>query len=337
MSGSSPHPRPTTVGSALLAWWAQRPPTAGAAVMATGILSIGLDLTGYDVLSRIALAVTVAAWLGLAADFVLRLLRDPRRWLSESGSPAALSAVAATTVLGSRLSALGKQTLAEALLALAVALWPVLLFLVLRGWRRGMPGAVFLGCVATQGPAVLGATLAHAVHTPWLAHVALVFFWLGLALYAAALYFFDWRQLARGSGDEWVAGGALAISALAGTKLLKAGKGPAHLWSGDDQDVLHSMTIALLVLALAWYVVLWTAELRWPRPRYDVRRWSTVFPLGMTAVALLSAASALETGWLRTPGQVLLWIAVAACLAVAVGAAEGPLRAVRTVRSTGPR
>jgi hypothetical protein len=49
---------------------------------------------------------------------------------------------------------------------------------------------------------------------------------------------------------------------------------------------------------------------------------------------LLSAAPALGAGWLRTPGQVLLWIAVSVCLAVTAGAAVAPLR---TIRSTGPR
>ncbi|MDQ0811697.1 hypothetical protein QFZ63_003411 [Streptomyces sp. B3I7] len=302
--------------------------------MTTGILSVGLDLAGYDVLSRIALDVAVVTWLGPAADFVVRLSRHPRQWLTDSGNPAALSAVAATTVLGSRFSALGRQPLAEALLALAVVLWPVLLFLVVRRWRRRMPGAVFLGRLATQGPAVLGATPARVARTPWPAHVALVFFWLGLALYAAGRYFFDWRQVARGCGDQWVAGGALAISALAGAELLKAGKGLSYLWSDDDQTVLRSMTITLLVPALVCYVVLWAAELKWPRPRDDVRRRSTTFPLGMTAVAPLSAAPALGAGWLRMPGYVLLWIAVPVCLAVTAGAAVGTLR---TVRSTGPR
>jgi hypothetical protein len=77
-------------------------------------------------------------------------------------------------------------------------------------------------------------------------------------------------------------------------------------------------------------VVLWISELCRPRLSYDVRRWSTAFPLGMTAVALLSAATTLTASWLRGPGQVLLWIAVAVCLAVAAGAIAGPVRAVRS-------
>jgi tellurite resistance protein TehA-like permease len=315
--------------SPLLIWWAQRPPAAGAAVLATGILSIGLHLTGYETLSRVALVLACAAWLALAADFVARLVRERERWLTEAGTPAAPTAVAATTVLGARFSALGWQGLAEALLALAAVLWPVLLVLVVRRWGPRMPGAVFLGCVATQGLAVLGAALAVAEGSAWLAHAALVLFWLGLVFYAAGLWHFDPRQVARGAGDHWVAGGALAISALAGSKLVTAGQaglslsghGGPFLWSEGDNSVLRTVTVALLVLDLAWYCVLAAAELRWPRPRYDVRRWASVFPMGMTAVATLSVSTAVDVPWLRGPGQVLLWIAVAAWLVVAAQAA----------------
>ena len=306
--------------SQLRTWWAERPPAAGAAVMATGIISVGLSLTGYETLSRIALVLAGAAWLALAADFVARLVRDRARWLAEAGTPGALTAVAATTVLGTRLSALGWLGPAEALLALAAVLWPGLLIVVVRHWRRRMPGAVFLGCVATQGLAVLGATLAAAVGTEWLAHAALVLFWLGIVLYGVALLRFDLRQVTTGAGDHWVAGGALAISALAGSKLVAAHHANPYLWNDDDNGVLRAVTTALLVLDLAWYFVLFAAELGWPRPHYDVRRWSTVFPMGMTAVATLSVGTVLGVGWLSGPGQALLWIAVAVWLAVAAGA-----------------
>ncbi|MGP2435814.1 tellurite resistance/C4-dicarboxylate transporter family protein [Streptomyces sp. JW3] len=320
--------------SALRAWWAGRPPAAGAAVMATGIVSVGLHLTGHEVLSGIALVLGSAAWLGLALNFVVLLLRERPKWVARAATPGALTAVAATTVLGTRFSLLGWQPLAAVLLALAAALWPGLLVLVIRHWSRSMPGAVFLGCVATQGLAVLGATLAAATSTPWPAHAALVPFWFGLVLYAAALFRFDWRQVARGAGDHWIAAGALAISALAGSKLLAAGGSGMHLWNRDDGDALRTTTVALLVLDLTWYVVLLAAELLRPRLRYDVRRWSTVFPLGMTAAATLSVAAAVEVPWLKGPGQALLWIAVAAWLAVAAGAVGSARSALR---STAPR
>ncbi|MBW8799282.1 MAG: tellurite resistance/C4-dicarboxylate transporter family protein [Streptomyces sp.] len=322
MSGRSP----------LSAWWAQRPPAAGAAVMATGIVSVGLHLAAAETLSRAALVLTCVMWVALAADFVVRLARDRRRWAQEARTPGALTAVAATTVLGTRFSALGWQTLAEALLALSVVLWLPLLILVVRHWKPRMPGTVFLACVATQGPALLGATLAAAVTTAWLAHLSLVLFWLGLAMYGLAVPRFEWRQIAQGPGDQWVAGGALAISALAGARLLAADSARLYLWNDDDRGVLTAVTVALLVLGLAWYVVLLAAEVAWPRPRYDVRRWATVFPMGMTATATLSVAAAVGGAWLKWPGRMLVWVTVAAWLAVAAGAAADARAALRRAR-----
>ncbi|MEV7343182.1 tellurite resistance/C4-dicarboxylate transporter family protein [Streptomyces sp. NPDC093544] len=321
--------------SQLRAWWAERPPAAGAAVMATGIVSVGLHLTGYETLSRAALALASAAWLALAADFAVRLVRDRTRWAAEASTPPGLTAVAATTILGLRLSALGWQELAEALLALSAVLWPVLLFVVVRHWSRRMPGGVFLVCVATQGLSVLGATLAAAVGADWLAHAALVLFWLGIVLYGVAFTYFDIREVVRGAGDHWIAVGALAISALAGARLVAAHNVDAYLWNDDDNGVLRAVTTALLVLGLAWYCVLAVAELARPRLRYDVRRWATVFPMGMTAVAALVVSTALDVTWLDGLGKVLLWIAVAGWLVVAAGAVRSA--APRGIRSTTPR
>ncbi|MFG2522731.1 tellurite resistance/C4-dicarboxylate transporter family protein [Streptomyces sp. NPDC048527] len=306
---ATPGPGPT---------WSQLPPAAGAAVMATGIISVGFHLTGHSVLSGIMLVLAAALWLVLAADFANRLVRERERWGSEADTPTALTAVAATTVLGTRISLFGWQTLAEALLALSALVWPVLMINVVRHWKPRMPGGVFLGCVATQGLVVLAATLAPAVGAHWLAFTGMVLFWGGLVLYCFALLRFDLREVASGAGDQWVAGGALAISALAASKLVATG-----LWNIDDTDVLRTVSFLLLALDVAWYVVLVLAEVRWPRPRYDIRRWSTVFPMGMTAAAALSVGAAADVPWLKGPGQVLVWIAVAAWLATLFGTFRG--------------
>lgn len=290
-------------------WWTGLPPAAGAAVMAAGILSVGLHLTGFDGLSLAALVLAAALWLVLAADFTTRLVSDRGRFEAEADTPAALTAVAATTVLGTRISQLGWQGLAVALLVLAAVLWPGLLIAVVRHWKRRMPGAAFLVCVATQGLAVLAATLAAALHQDWLARAALGAFCLGLLLYAFALVRFDFREVLRGAGDHWVAGGALAISALAGSKLTAS-----PVWTGSAHTALRTVTLVALALSLGWYVLLLAAELRQWRPHYDIRRWATVFPLGMTATACLSAAGPTGVAWLRPLGEVLLWIAVGAWL-----------------------
>ncbi|MEU6315144.1 tellurite resistance/C4-dicarboxylate transporter family protein [Streptomyces sp. NPDC047014] len=290
-------------------WWAGLPPAAGAAVMATGILSVALHQTGHDTLSLVALALALVLWLVLAFDFAFRLLADRGRFRAEADTPAALTAVAATTVIGTRLSLLGWQSVAAALLLLAAVLWPGLLLNVLAHWRRRMPGGAFLGCVATQGLAVLAATLAAACRADWLAWAALAAFCLGLVLYVAAFLRFDLHEVVGGAGDHWVAGGALSISALAGSKLTAS-----PVWTGSAHGALRMVTLVALALSLVWYVVLLAAELRHPRPRYDIRRWATVFPLGMTATACLSVADPAGLPWLVPLGKVLLWIAVGAWL-----------------------
>ncbi|MEV7543338.1 hypothetical protein [Streptomyces sp. NPDC089915] len=288
--------------------WAALPPAAGGAVMAAGILSVGLELTGRHLLSLAALAVSALLWLLLAADFTVRLAVDRGRFRAEADTPAALTAVAATTVLGARLSQLGRQDAAAALLVLAALIWPGLLLAVVRHWRRRMPGVVFLGCVATQGLAVLAAALATVHRLDWLARAALACFCLGILLYALALRRFDFHEVLRGAGDHWVAGGSLAITALAAARLATSpagAGGPAH-------TALRAAALTALALSLVWYAVLLAAEVRSPRPRYDVRRWSTVFPLGMTATACLTAAPVTGVAALRPLGGVLLWIAVGA-------------------------
>lgn len=293
--------------SAGLRWWAELSPAAGAAVMAAGILSVGLHLIGQGALSIAALVFAAALWLVLAADFTARLLGDRRRFHAEADTPAALTAVAATAVLGSRIAVLGWQPVALALLALAAALWPGLLIAVLRHWGHRMPGAAFLVCVATQGLAVLAGTLATTTGHDWLGRAALAAFCLGLLLYVEALVRFDFREVASGAGDHWVAGGALSITALAGSDLTAS-----PLWTGWAHQGLRAVTLVTLGLSLSWYVVLLAAEALHPRTRYDVRRWASVFPLGMTATACLSVAAPAGVGWLRPLGTVLLWIAVGA-------------------------
>ncbi|MEU2393844.1 hypothetical protein [Streptomyces sp. NPDC007369] len=291
-----------------LAWCIELPPAAGGAVLAPGILSVGLHLIGQEVLSLAALAVAGVLWLLLACAFACRLVCDRPQFRAATYTPAALTAVAATAVLGSRLSMLGRQTAAAALLALAAALWPVLTLGVVRHRKRRMAGSVFLVCVATQGLAVLAATLALAGLGDWLARAALAAFCLGLFCYGDALARFDLREVVRGAGDHWVAGGALAISALAASKLA------AVPWTGPLDTALRWAALVTLALALAWYALLLAAELRSRRPHYDVRRWATVFPLGMTATACLSAAGPTGIGGLSGLGGVLLWIAVGAWL-----------------------
>lgn len=308
-------------------------PAAGAAVMATGILSAGLRLAGYEGAALAALALASAVWAGCAGSFAARLARSPERWWREAATPAGLTAVAATCVLGTSLSLQGWQEGAAAALALSAVLWPLLLVAVVRSWGSELPGAVFLVCVATEGLAVGAATLAVPVRLPWLCRAGLLLFLVGLALYAMALARFDLREVRVGAGDHWVAGGALSISALAAAKLTAAADPDGLLrWAPGLHGTLRTVALVLLAASLLWFVALVYAEARWPRTRYDVRRWATVFPLGMTAVASLVVADAAALTVLADLGHALLWAAVALWLLTAAGAARASLRAAHRRR-----
>ncbi|MGZ0234328.1 hypothetical protein [Streptomyces sp. CPS1] len=74
----------------------------------------------------------------------------------------------------------------------------------------------------------------------------------------------------------------------------------------------------------------WAAEAVRPRLCYDEDRWATAFPLGMTAAAALSVATAVGVPWLSGPGRVPEWVAVAVWL---LAAADTVADAVRTARA----
>ncbi|MEY6568627.1 hypothetical protein AB8B12_27580, partial [Streptomyces sp. PGLac3x] len=220
------------------------------------------------------------------------------------------------------------------LLGVAAVSWVGLLPQVVRRLGRRVPGSAYLTCVAPQSLGGLGATRAAATGVTWPLPGAVVLLVVGFGLYVLVLLHFDFHQLKEGAGDHWVACGALAISALAAGKLTAASGAPPR-WAEPLRPWLLAVTFVLLLAALAWYAVIAVAEVRWPRPGYDPRRWATVFPLGMTAVAALTAAGEAgpaTSGWLAPLGRGLLGVAVAVWALVAAGLVRR--RAGRAVRRT---
>lgn len=262
MTGAWPGPR--------VAGLADLHASAGAAAMATAVLSVALLLAGRAVLAAIWLGIAVAVWLVLAGAVAAQLVVDRSRWRSYSATPPALTAGGRHHRAGTRLSVGGWRWVAWALLVVAVGAWLVLLPRVVRHWRTPTVGASFLVCVAAQGPVVLGTTLALAAGAIWLCAPSLVLFVLRLVGYVLVLARFDPAQLRRGAGDQWVAGGALAISALACSRLVAVTSPDGSLhWLTGLHGALRLVDLMVLGLAPAWYTVLVVTALRWPRLRFD--------------------------------------------------------------------
>lgn len=299
-------------------------PAAGAAVMGTAIVSIALSLDHLPVFSDVLLAVGAAFWLGLVLVFAARAVSEHMRWREDACSPASLTAVAGTVVLGSRIALLGDAGIAEALLVLGLAVWLALLLPVLRHWRTPTVGVSFMLTVATESLAALAALLAYEHGIVWLALASLAPLALGLAAYGFVLWRFDLRQLLVGAGDQWVAGGALAIATLACAQAAAAFGGAARFVRLED--ALAEASLVLWALAAAWLPLLVVTELRAPRLVFDVRRWATVFPLGMYAASSFAVADVTGHAWLTDFARVWIWAAVAVWALVLAGAARRAAR-----------
>ena len=293
------------------------PPASGAVVMGSGIVSIDLHSAHQPVLSAVMLWFAAGVWLLLAVMLGIRLAYQRDRFEREASSPAAFTGVAGTAVLGTRLALQDYHAAAAALLAVSGVVWALLVVPVLRHWKTPTAGVSFVLVVATEGLAVLGATLAVSYRAGWLVSAAVAALVLGLAFYLFTAARFDWRDLITGHGDQWVAGGSLAISALAAGKITDAARALGQ-FSGLD-SALSTGTLLLWCVAMAWLLPLIAAEILRPRLTYDVRRWATVFPLGMYAACSFATGQVTGISGITGFGQAWTWVAFTASLLALAG------------------
>ncbi len=284
--------------------------------MGTGIVSVGLASDARHTLSLVLLAIAATVWVALGLALARRSAGDWTAIKREARSPAALTSVAASAVLGARATGLGWSDVAAAMLVVAGLLWLILLPLVLGRPSAKAGGVAFMAIVATQSVAVLAAQLALRVHAPWLLYLALAWFAVGLALYVLVLAHFDFRQLVSGGGDHWVSGGALAISTLAAARITLGARGLHRLVGAGGS--LHTLTLALWALSAAWLPALILSEAMRPRVSYRVQRWATVFPIGMYAASSFDAGRAANARALIEFARVWVWVGFALWLLVFV-------------------
>jgi tellurite resistance protein TehA-like permease len=271
---------------------------AFAVVMATGILGVGARLEGVAALADVLLACACLAWAFLAVVLRLQSIRS-------------FAVVAGTAVIGADLLLAGQRSPALALWSLAAALWLAVAFTVRREAATSL-----LSTVATEALAVLAAALDRH-HAAPLQVPALVLWGLGLALYPVVA-----GRIVHGSLRErdfsptlWIVMGALAITTLAAAELLLDGR--------LDTDA----GLATWAAASAAIPLLVATELRVRRWRYEVARWSSVFPLGMYGVASRELGSAAGLAGLRAVGTVFFALALAAWLLTAGGLVLSAARA----------
>lgn len=322
-----------------------------ALVMASGIISVGMDLEGFGALSVMLLVVCGTAFvllLGLTAwrsvayrQAVNEDFMDPRRAFGF------FTFVAGTNVLGVRLGMEGWYWATAVLLLFSGAAWLVLGYVV--PWtavlgRQERPvvvtanGTWFIWVVASQSVAVAAATI-EPIFDPVrreLALLAVTSWSVGVFLYAAAGVLVSLRLMLYSFGPEeltppyWVSMGALAITVLAGARIVEMADAPMV-------DVTRELIAGLAVVFWAfatWLIPVLVAAGWWRHVArkvpltYEATLWSIIFPLGMYAVAGIYLGETNRLPVVSVVGSVELWVAFAAWALVFVAMAVHVTRTV---------
>ena len=322
-----------------------------ALVMATGILSVGMSLEGFDHVSVGLLATCCAAFVVLLTLTGWRLVSyrsavvddftDPRRGFGF------FTFVAGTNVLGVRLGLAGFHEATAVLLAVAGAAWLALGYVV--PWtavlgRQERPvvatanGTWFIWVVASQSVAVAAATIepVFGAARRELAVLAIMSWSVGVFLYAAAGVLVALRLMLYEFGPEeltppyWVAMGALAITVLAGARIVEMADAPMV---AVTRGLIAGLAVMFWAFATWLIPVLvaagWWRHVRRRVPlRYDATLWSIIFPLGMYAVAGIYLGRADDLPVVEGVGRAELWVAFAACVLVFVAMVGHVVRTV---------
>jgi len=334
---------------------AELSPANFAMVMATGIISIGLHLNGWELPAQILFWLNLLAWVVLWTLTVLRLLYYRRRCgadlIDHLRGPGFFTMVAGTAVLGSQVVLLEAGfRYAMLLLAMAAVLWIGLTYTIFTAFTikedkpaldRGITGGWLLAVVATQSLAVLSALIAAHIDQPWkleLNFLALsMWLWGGmLYIWMMSLIFYRYTFFHFSPDDlappYWINMGAMAISTLAGSRLVE---------NTPDAPFLHSLLpflkgftvfywatgtwwIPMLAVLAVWRYVYKRLPLT-----YDPQYWGAVFPLGMYAVSTHAMSQALGLGFLDWLAPIFLCIALAAWAMAFTGLFRRVLRYTR--------
>ena len=305
--------------------------------MASGIISVGMKLEGFPVVSIALLVVCAAAFVVLLLLTLWRFIAYRSAINRDFFDPARafgfFTFVAGTNVLGVRLGMDGQYTVTAVLLTLSGVAWLVLGYVV--PWtavlgRAERPlvatanGTWFIWVVASQSVAIAAATIEPVFETGRreLALLAVTSWSVGVLLYAATAMIVSLRLMLYEFGPEeltppyWVAMGALAITVLAGARIVEMADAPMV---DVTRDLIAGLAVVFWAFATWLIPVLvaagwWRHAIRRVPLRYEATLWSVIFPLGMYAVAGIYLGDANRLPLVAIVGSVELWIALGAWL-----------------------
>jgi tellurite resistance protein TehA-like permease len=340
-------PAPTRLARTLASQVEQLFPGYFSLVMATGAVSLAAQLNGLPRVARFLLVANLGFYAVLAMMLVARITFCCRRVVADlsdhARGPGFLTLVAATCILGKQLLLVAHIGPTALVLWIAGALiWSALPYaflaaVIIRHHKPaladGFGGAWFLMVVATESVSSLGAWVAPGLGT-W-EHEALFFaltvHLVGAVLYLVILALVLYRLIfVRLSAEAltpayWIAMGAVAITALAGTSLILH----ADRWTLLAELLPFLKGLTLLCWALAtWLIPLLVALFSWRHfwcgvpLKYEPQSWQIVFPLGMYAICTVQLGRAVGLPGLAVASRVFLAVALAAWTLALSGLAQ---------------
>ncbi|MDT0156651.1 tellurite resistance/C4-dicarboxylate transporter family protein [Microbacterium sp. ARD32] len=332
-----------------------------AAVMGTGIVSIGLRAAGITAPSTVLMWIAGILYLALWALYLWRAIAYWPRVVADLRDPqvafAYFTVVAASDVLGVRLALEGAHPLAAVLFLFAALIWFVFGYalpwqvLMVRDGRtilRHANGTWFVWAVASQSLAIGMAQLRPQVDSVFAQGVGLlaVLAWaVGLILYAAMAMLVLLRVVHFGVTPQqfdpayWVAMGALAIAVVAGAGIVQM----EHTPLVDAVRPLIAATVVVFWVFCLWLIPLlvgagiWRHALHRVPLRYVPTLWSMVFPMGMFAVASLSLGEADALPAAGAVGGVALVVAALVWAVVLIGMLQRLVKVLWASRRSGTR
>jgi tellurite resistance protein TehA-like permease len=314
------------------------PPNIFAMVMATGIVSLAVNGAGYRLMAHALFWLNVGLYAVLSVLLLTRARRHRAALAADLGShakaPGFYTLVAAPCVLGNQCVLLLDASAAGlALWIVGMMFWLALSYAMVPGLmegsakpnpQEGLNGAWLLVVVGTQAVSVLACLLvpelaAAAPDVPLF--VALVFWLVGSMLYIwlIALIFHRILFLPLPPGEltppYWINMGAMAISTLAGVRLVgEAGRIPLLT---ELLPFLKGMTLLFWATGTWWIPILlalglWRHVYKRVPLSYEHGYWAAVFPLGMYTVCTQNLIRVFQLPFLEPIAAVFVWIALVA-------------------------
>lgn len=333
-----------------------------ALVMATGIVSLGAHFLGHEYLAQALFLLNVVAYAVLWAITAIRFVCYRAQLIYDLTHHARgvtfLTEVAGTCVLGTQFAVLTPfMSVAIVLWFVGLGLWALLLYTFFAAvtfrepkpsLEAGISGAWLLVVVSTESICVLGAIVAPAFAAPEpVLFVSLSMYSIGTMLYIVfiSLILYRWMFL-RITAETltpsyWINMGALAITTLAGSRLLLV----ADRWSflQELSIFLKGFTFFFWTIGTWWIPLLviggiWRHLVQRLPLTYDPQYWSLVFPLGMYTVATFIFEKALGFHFLGFIPAIFLYLALAAWVTTFIGMMRGlaSLLAPRENRDNAP-